>query len=144
MDIRPPDYPAGDLRVSDAERDRAVSELSEHFQAGRLTLDEFQDRSGQALAARTGRELRHLFTDLPHRSAPLMDRGPVTPGVNPVAARNRAHGFRIAVALPVLICVAIAAAAGGNQGPHPMARLLVPLFIVLIVAAAVRRGVRRV
>ena len=30
-------FPAGDLRVSDADRDRAVSELSEHFQVGRLT-----------------------------------------------------------------------------------------------------------
>ncbi len=26
-------YAAGDLRVSDADRDRALAELSEHFQA---------------------------------------------------------------------------------------------------------------
>jgi Domain of unknown function (DUF1707) len=58
-------YPAGDLRVSDADRDRAVHELSEAFKAGRLTPDEFSERSGEALSARTGSELTGLLTDLP-------------------------------------------------------------------------------
>lgn len=58
-------FPAGELRVSDAERDQGVAELSEHFQAGRLTQDEFDDRCGRALRARTGRELSELFADLP-------------------------------------------------------------------------------
>jgi hypothetical protein len=60
------DYPAGDMRVSDADRDRAVRELSEAFQTGRITADEFDKRSGQALSARTGRELAVLLADLPH------------------------------------------------------------------------------
>jgi hypothetical protein len=58
-------YPSGDLRVSDADRDRAVHELSEAFKAGRLTADEFGERSGEALSARTGSELTGLLTDLP-------------------------------------------------------------------------------
>jgi hypothetical protein len=58
-------YPSGDLRVSDADRERAVHELSGAFQAGRLTADEFDERSGQALNARTGKELTALLTDLP-------------------------------------------------------------------------------
>jgi Domain of unknown function (DUF1707) len=58
-------FPPGDLRVSDAERDLAVSELSRAFQAGRLTTEEFQERSGQAFAARTGSELTALLADLP-------------------------------------------------------------------------------
>jgi hypothetical protein len=58
-------YPAGDLRVSDADRDRAVHELGEAFKAGRLTPDEFGERSGQALSARTGSELTALLADLP-------------------------------------------------------------------------------
>src|ERR1700733_16120566 len=45
-------YPSGDLRVSDADRERALHELSGAFQAGRLTADEFDERSGQALNAR--------------------------------------------------------------------------------------------
>src|SRR5579863_9746282 len=55
----------GDLRVSDADRDRALAALSEHYQAGRLTLDEFEERSEQTLKSKTARELTGLFTDLP-------------------------------------------------------------------------------
>jgi hypothetical protein len=58
-------YPTGDLRVSDADRDRALSELSEAFQAGRITADEFEQRSAQAMDARTGKELTDLLADLP-------------------------------------------------------------------------------
>ena len=47
-------YPAGHLRASDADRDRAVSALSEAFQDGRITREEFELRSAQALSARTG------------------------------------------------------------------------------------------
>ena len=63
------DYPAGDMRVCDADRDRALGELSEAFQVGRITAGEFDQRSQQALAARTGKELTALFADLPHDRA---------------------------------------------------------------------------
>ena len=63
------DYPVGDLRVSDADRDRALRELSEAFEAGRITAGEFDQRSGQALGARTGKELTALLADLPHDRA---------------------------------------------------------------------------
>jgi hypothetical protein len=39
-------YPPGDLRVSDADRDRALSELGQALQVGRITADEFDQRSG--------------------------------------------------------------------------------------------------
>lgn len=71
-------FPTGDLRVSDAERDTALAELSEHFQAGRLTQEEFDDRSGRALKARTGADLHILFTDLPDPGAP--EPGPAATG----------------------------------------------------------------
>jgi hypothetical protein len=58
-------FPSGELRASDADRDLAIAELSEHFQTGRLTQDEFGDRSARALQARTGWELTELFADLP-------------------------------------------------------------------------------
>lgn len=87
MDTPNSSFPPGDLRVSDADRDRAVAELSEHFQTGRLTQEEFEDRSGQALRARTGRELSELFTDLPPSMPPaatspgsMRRRGPVPVG----------------------------------------------------------------
>jgi Domain of unknown function (DUF1707) len=54
-----------EMRASDSDRDAVVSDLSEHFQAGRLTAGEFGERMGRALAARTWGELRNLLADLP-------------------------------------------------------------------------------
>jgi hypothetical protein len=56
---------ATEMRASDADRDAVLSDLSEHFQAGRLTQDEFEDRAGRALGARTWGELKELVRDLP-------------------------------------------------------------------------------
>jgi hypothetical protein len=58
-------FPLGELRVSDAERDRAVSELGVAYRVGRITGDEFGLRSAQAWGARTGRELSATLADLP-------------------------------------------------------------------------------
>ena len=63
-------YPPGDFRVSDAERDLALSELSEALQVGRITAGEFDQRSGQVLGARTGKELTAPLADLPPDRAP--------------------------------------------------------------------------
>ena len=63
-------YPSGSLRVFDADRDRAIAELSEHYQAGRLTTEELEDRTGRALQAHTTADLAALFTDLPRRQPP--------------------------------------------------------------------------
>ena len=68
-------FPPGDLRVSDADRDRAGSGLSEAFQAGRITAEEFGQRTGQALAARTGKELTALLADLPLDRVPAVRTG---------------------------------------------------------------------
>jgi hypothetical protein len=68
MDTGNSRYQRDDIRVSDADRDQAVTELSEHFQSGRITQDEFDERSGLALQARTGADLSALFTDLPPRT----------------------------------------------------------------------------
>lgn len=79
-------FPSGDLRASDAERDAALAELSEHFQAGRLTHEEFDERSDRALKARTGNDLRELFTDLPVPGASMAEPG--TPAGPDAAAGN--------------------------------------------------------
>lgn len=63
------------LRVSDADRDRVTSQLREAFAEGRLTMEEFHDRAGQALAARTGADLLALIADLPAPAAPAVPSG---------------------------------------------------------------------
>ena len=53
------------LRVGDAERDAAVARLRAHAAAGRLSVDELEERIGGALAARTRGDLAVLERDLP-------------------------------------------------------------------------------
>jgi hypothetical protein len=53
------------VRIGDAERDRAVAQLSEHFVAGRLTQGEFEERSEQVTHARYADDIEPLFDDLP-------------------------------------------------------------------------------
>ena len=62
--------PATPVRIGDAERDRAVSSLGDHFAAGRLTREEFDTRVDQAMVARFDNDLRPLFVDLPRSEAP--------------------------------------------------------------------------
>ena len=58
-------YLPAEMRASDSDRDAVVSDLSEHFQAARLTAEEFDERTGRALVARTWGELGDLLADLP-------------------------------------------------------------------------------
>ena len=53
------------LRISDAERERAVRTLGDHHAVGRLTYEEFVERMDRAYEARTHEELNVLTADLP-------------------------------------------------------------------------------
>ncbi len=71
----PPDLPRrgpGELteRVADGDRDRTVTQLREHVVEGRLTLDEFSERVGLALEARTRGDLDAVMADLPQAWTP--------------------------------------------------------------------------
>lgn len=57
------------LRISDAERERAVRTLGEHHALGRLTYDEFVERMDLAYEARTHEQLDLLTADLPEAPA---------------------------------------------------------------------------
>jgi hypothetical protein len=66
------------LRASDADRERAVAALRGHLLAGRLSLEEFCERVGTALAARMAGELVRVQQDLP-----VVLAGPSRPGRRP-------------------------------------------------------------
>ena len=77
---------AGQVRIGDAERDRAVTALGEHFAAGRITKDEFDERSDTATRARYAGEIVPLFADLPDATTavePLPSRQLRRPGPPP-------------------------------------------------------------
>jgi hypothetical protein len=65
--------PDQSLRVSDAERDVTLRTLGDHAAVGRLTLDELEERSGRALAAKTRGELAVLTSDLPAGGVPASE-----------------------------------------------------------------------
>jgi len=96
-------YPAA-MRASDADRDAVLSDLSEHFQAGRLTSEEFDERAGQALAARTWGELKDLLRDLPTTlPGPRLPARAASSGARP----ERLSGRRAPVPVPVLVGIGI-------------------------------------
>lgn len=117
---------ASGLRASDAERDTVVTELAEHLKDGRLRQDEFDERMGRAVNARTRGELDGLLTDLPK---------PV-PAPLPAAPRARLPFPLVAIAIFItgmmlLGGISRAAAAGG----HPVwaiwwAWWLIPVAII--------------
>jgi|HubBroStandDraft_2_1064218.scaffolds.fasta_scaffold751171_1 uncharacterized protein DUF1707 len=116
-----------DLRISDADRDQAVTRLSEHFQAGRLSADEFDERSGAALQAKTGREVAALFTDLPPDQAPAARAATV--------ARSRVWGLPVVpiVAAVIVLSVVSVTVGGHDTGIHVGFGGLIPLLIVFLV-----------
>ena len=142
MDTPIRSFPRGDLRVSDADRDRAVAELSEHFQTGRLAQEEFEDRAGRALQARTGGELSELFTDLPQgRARAGMPPAAVDAGAVRRARRAPAPRVVIACVIAVVIVGNVLGNVFGNAG-HVHGGGFGWLIPVLILGFVFRRMVR--
>jgi uncharacterized membrane protein len=136
----------GDLRVSDADRDRALAALSEHYQAGRLTLEEFEERSEQTLKSKTERELTGLFTDLPTTPqvlAPATGQAVTAPEARThwPAARVIATAAGIAALAIFVSFLARTGLAGHVGGPRRAFGLPVPLLVILFIV--VRIGVWR-
>jgi Domain of unknown function (DUF1707) len=98
------------LRASDAERDQVVAELSKHYQAGRLSTDELEERTGRALTARTLDDLSDLTADLPGEAA----GGPAPVG-GPVLARLPVLAALLVVPV-VIAAVIVVSAATGHHG----------------------------
>ena len=96
------------LRVSDAERDAAATELAEHLKDGRLDTAEFDERVGQAVTAKTRGDLDRLMADLPRPD-------PVPP---PVAPRRAGWPLPVVPIAFLVIFMAVASAAGRAHGAH--------------------------
>lgn len=127
------------IRASDQERESVVAVLRDAFTDGRLTFDEFEERTAAAYGAKTWADLRVLTADLPagpplgadlhHR--PQGDPQAVPPALPPVRIRRGRPFDRV---LPVLfIWILISAAAGSPT-------LAAALSFVFICVLATRIG----
>lgn len=114
-EISHPRGPAyGGLRIGTVERERAAAALGDHFAAGRLNIDEFDERVRQVYLAKTAADLVPLFADLPDAQ-----RGSTAP------QRVRRNPPRQGAALRVLLVMLVLAAALG------LALVQVPPFFLL-------------
>lgn len=102
--------PQPEMRIGDAEREDGLRALGEHMAAGRLTVDEYGDRSAKVATARTRGELLSLFSDLPeprprfHAPAPVFAAPPMPMPYLP----SRPLGLRVSSALiPIAIVAGI-------------------------------------
>ncbi len=117
------------LRASDADREQVVDELEQHTIAGRLTTEEFEDRTERAYTAKTIGELDALHRDLP-----------VVPGGTGVSYRQRRWDLtkrmtqEIGGSLGLFFVCTVVWAIGGAQGSFW------PVWTLVIVAATAVRG----
>jgi hypothetical protein len=132
--------PSG-LRVSDADRDRALAELSEHFQAGRLTADEHEERMSLALKARTAGDLAELFTDLPRKPSAMAGPAPRPAGPALPPASSPPARFSHLPVIPVVILAAVVL--GGLFSGHPFVIGIGPIIIVLLIVRGLLGGGHR-
>ena len=106
-----------DLRIGDAERDAAMTQLREHFVAGRLTFDELSERIDAALIAKTQRQLDRLMADLPR--PPRMTRAEAAvPAPAPDAGRFLVFAMLL-FALATWILIMAWMSRHAYNGPYP-------------------------
>lgn len=89
-----------DIRIGTEEREHSMAALGTHFSAGRLSLVEFEDRSGLVAQARTQGDLDAVFSDLPRARVDL----PAAPAPKSALALRTGWEWRagIVAAMPIL------------------------------------------
>ncbi|WP_460841111.1 DUF1707 SHOCT-like domain-containing protein [Nocardioides marmoraquaticus] len=100
------------MRIGDAEREVALTALGEHFAQGRITRDEYDERSDAVWTAKHADDLAPLFADLPQGS-PL---GPVRTAVPGRVRASRGFGDRFGdrfAGLPTPVQVVLVVLAAG-------------------------------
>lgn len=126
----------GRIRASDSDRERVVEILRGAYTEGRLTLDEFDERTTAAYAARTWSQLRELTSDLPVEvnlrrppgtvGPPARDAVPLSPGAAPPPQPAGRPGF-----FPVLPFVILFIVLAGSA--HAAVLAVLPAIVILMV-----------
>lgn len=136
------------IRASDADREVVVATLREAYTAGRLNLDEFDERTTAAYESKTWGDLRMLTADLP--SQPIL--GGDVPGrifrspdaslpTHPPRASlptpsSRRRGSPIPFLIPLVVWIILAMHTASGGGAAVVVALLVGTVVLM---SAVRR-----
>ncbi len=95
------------LRISDADREAATDLLAEQYSLGRLSKDEFDERSDAVWSARTQGDLAPVFADLPVHAPATADRRSDRQSRRPPRGRRR-FPVLLAPVLFVLLALTVA------------------------------------
>jgi hypothetical protein len=136
------------IRASDADREVVVASLQDAYTAGRLDLDEFDERTSAAYESKTWGDLRLLTIDLPAQpilggdvpgrqfasQLPPPDQLSVRPpqGTTQPVRRGRPMGFLI----PLFVWIVIMSHAPSGSG---VGVLVVSMFVIVVILSAIRR-----
>ncbi|HUC57990.1 MAG TPA: DUF1707 domain-containing protein [Streptosporangiaceae bacterium] len=138
------------IRIGDAERNAMAESLREHYAAGRLTMEEFQERLDAAFAAKTDADLAKLAEDLPHSASgpyaapwPPAQNSPVQPYVS-AGGRQARQGAGARVFAVISTAMSLLVLATLLILWLPFGGLPKTLLIILAVFAFLRRILRRV
>lgn len=113
------------VRIGDAEREEVLNALQEHLAAGRLDVDEYEQRAERVVAARYAEDLEEVLTDLPPTEAEQQRR----------AQRPPQWQGRLPFPVPLMIGLAVLAIIALPGPPF----LLFPLLWVGLFVAFTRR-----
>ncbi|HXT91957.1 MAG TPA: DUF1707 domain-containing protein [Trebonia sp.] len=146
------------IRASDVDRDAVVATLRDAYTAGRLTLDEFDERMAAAYASKTWGDLRQLTIDLPtqpilgvdvpgrrlpaegtlptHPVRPASEPVPEPEPTQPLQPQPQRRGSPIGILVPVAIWVLLVA--HGTVGPG-VVFLIIVVFALTTIISSIRR-----
>jgi hypothetical protein len=149
------------IRASDVDRDVVVTTLRDAYTAGRLTMDEFDERMAAAYASKTWGDLRQLTIDLPSqpilgsdvpgrrlpasgalpshapRPAPAPSPAPLPdPAQEPPPPPVRRRGGPIGILIPVAIWMLLVA--HGTVGPG-IVFVIIAVFALTTIVSTIRR-----
>jgi hypothetical protein len=141
------------IRASDVDREAVVATLREAYTAGRLTLDEFDERMAAAYAGKTWGDLRELTADLPVQpvlGADIPGREPspsdalalrpprpeTEPGQDPRLPAGPQRRSPVAILIPVAVWTLLVL--HGSVGPG-VVFLLIAVFALASIMASIRR-----
>jgi hypothetical protein len=108
-----------------------AQDLSEHFEAGRLDLDEFQERTARALSARTRDDFAGLFSDLP----------PLRTHADARQRRPRIHWwwFLAPAIVALVVAFSVAGAVAGVRHGFFFPWFLIPVGVFVVIRFRRRR-----